>query len=157
MTVNTVPAVPNIGLIPPALIPNAQLVLPHLTRKHPSIPTALGSAAVPAAPTQPECSSAPHEGEGAEPPICYCAHNLRWQVKWLTHPLGLLIQGSRTYMHLRWCCALHVRAQVRWGKSGRLGGEITAPRTPSASDFGGQNVVSCRGCCGMPRSKNLGN
>lgn len=145
MTVNTVPAVPNIGLISPALISNAQLVLPHLTRKHPSIPAALGSAAVPAAPTQPECSSAPHEGEGAESPICYCAHNLRWQVKWLTHPLGLLIQGSRTYMHLRWCCALHVRAQVRWGKSGRLGGGITAPRTPSAPDSHVEVAVACRG------------
>lgn len=71
-----------------------------------------------------------HEGR-AKPPICCCAHNLRWQVKWLTYPLGLLIQESRTYRHLRLSCVWHlgseghgvsvVRLEIRSGKSGNVG------------------------------------
>lgn len=96
------------------------LSFPHLTRKHPSPPpprrTALAQLRVPAAPPAlPECSSTPLRGGRTQSPICYCAHDLRWQVKWLTRPLGLLIQGSRTHRRPGWCRAMHVLLQVWWG------------------------------------------
>lgn len=102
----------------PTLISNTHLCFPIW-------PESLWASPRPSLSCSPHCSytvwvlhSALHEGT-AEPPIHYCAHNLRWQVKWLTYPLGLLIQGSRTHRHLRWHCALHVRVEVKWGKSDR--------------------------------------
>lgn len=118
ITITIVPLVPAISFISPALISNTHLCFPIW-------PVSIRASPRPSLSCSPHCSytvwvlhSALHEGT-AEPPIHYCAHNLRWQVKWLTYPLGLLIQGSRTYRHLRWRCALHVRVEVRWGKRDR--------------------------------------
>lgn len=117
-TITIVFLVPTISLISPPLISTTRLCIP-------TWPVNIWTAPWPSLRCSLHCSDAVwvlrsvlHEGR-AEPPICRCAHNLRWQVKWLTYPLGLLIQGSRTYRRLRWCCALHVRVEVRWGKSGR--------------------------------------
>lgn len=81
---------------------------------------------------QAECFHCALQEPRAEPPIYDCARNWRWQVKWLTCPLGLLIQGCRTRRHRRWYCTLHVTLEVRWGKSLRWKSEILPHRLQRA-------------------------
>lgn len=70
---------------------------------------------------QSECFHCGPPERSTAPPVYQRAHNWRWQVKWLTCPLGLLTQGCRTPRHGRWYRALHVAVEVRWGKSLRNG------------------------------------
>lgn len=65
---------------------------------------------------QSECFHCGPPERSTAPPIYGCARNRRWQVKWLTCPLGLLTQGCRTPRHGRWYRTLHVAVEVRWGK-----------------------------------------
>lgn len=95
----------------------------HIWSVYPSGP--LWDAALPV-PAQPECFHRAPPERRAEPPIYDCAHNRRWQVKWLTCPLGLLTQECRTPRHCRWYWALHPVMEVRWGKSLRWNSGISS-------------------------------
>lgn len=119
-TITIVPLVPTIIPISPPLISNTHLCILIWPVSIWTSPWSSLSRSLHCSYTVWVLRSVLYEGR-AEPPICCCAQNLRWQVKWLTYPLGLLIQGSRTYRYLRWSCVLRVRVGVRWGKSGGNG------------------------------------
>lgn len=105
-------------------------VSPTWPRKHPSSLThggrpSLGCRWPPLALTAlPECCSAPRMEGRTQSPICYCAHDLRWQVKWLTRPLGPLIHQGRAHGRPGWSRTLDERVQVWWGSKRQLGGWV---------------------------------
>lgn len=87
----------------------------------------------------------PLHGGGTQSPICYCAHNLRWQVKWLTRPLGLLIQGSRTHSGPGWSHALHAGAGMMRHDEAKRGSWVAESRSLSSVRLWVNKTSDCVG------------